>query len=163
MKKRKAASKAAPSAPEIEAAVPWSIHFFQRHEHDDQSKPVPGRKFLDSCPDKVRMTMLAVLKAVADAPPPSWSGGGKWEAMHGDMKDYYEVRVDGPKRHHYRLFCVLERKGADVGLGGPSIVVLTGLDKPFLTVIAPSDYAAVRVLGDEYRARKPRSIALAKT
>lgn len=27
--------------------------------------------------------MLAVLKAVADAPPPQFSGGGKWEAMHG--------------------------------------------------------------------------------
>jgi len=30
------------------------------------------------------------------APPPRFSGGGKWEAMHGDMAGYYEVRATGP-------------------------------------------------------------------
>jgi len=39
----------------------------------------PGRAFLSACPAKVRMTMLAVLKAVAEAPPPQFSGGGKWK------------------------------------------------------------------------------------
>jgi len=29
--------------------------------------------------------MVAVLSAVADAPPPAFSGGGKWEAMHDEM------------------------------------------------------------------------------
>jgi hypothetical protein len=53
--------------------------------------------------------------------------------MHGTMAGYYEVRVDGRDRHHYRLFCVLERDGALVGLGGPSIVVLSGMEKPFRT------------------------------
>ena len=62
--------------------------------------------------------MLAVTKAVAGAPPPMFSGGGKWEAMHGDMSGYYEIRVDGPSRHHYRLFCLLERDGVEVGLAG---------------------------------------------
>ena len=28
-------------------------------------------------------------------PPPSFSGGGKWEAMHDDMAGYFEVRVQG--------------------------------------------------------------------
>jgi hypothetical protein len=37
----------------------------------------------------------AVLEAVAAAPPPSFSGGGKWEAMHEDMAGFYEVRVQG--------------------------------------------------------------------
>jgi hypothetical protein len=103
--------------------------------------------------------MVAVVKAVAEAPPPTFSGGGKWEAMHGDMTGWYEVRVDGPKRHHYRLFCLLERDGARVGRGGPSLVPITGKDKPFRTELSDADYAAVRRLGDEYRARAPRSVA----
>ncbi len=28
---------------------------------------------------------------------------GYWEAMKGDMSGWFEVRVDGPRRHHYRL------------------------------------------------------------
>lgn len=75
-----------------------------------------------------------------------------------DMNGFFEVRVDGPRRHHYRLFCVLERNGAAVGLGGPSLVLITGLDKPFRTVLSPSDYAEVRRLGREFLSRTPRSI-----
>ena len=70
------------------------------------------------------------------------------------------VGADGPQRRHYRLFCVLERGGNDLGLGGPSIVLLTGLVKEFRTVFSNADYAKVRRLGDEYRSRSPRSIAL---
>lgn len=102
--------------------------------------------------------LVAVLKAVADAPPPQFSGGGKWEAMHGEMAGYYEVRVDGPDRHHFRLFCVLDRDGAAVGLGGPSLVIITGKDKPFRTVLSTRDYADVRRLGTEFRSRRPRSV-----
>lgn len=78
--------------------------------------------------------------------------------MHGDMAGFYEVRVDGPQRRHYRLFCVLERDGAAVGLGGPSLVLITGKTKPFLTVLSKADYAEVRALGAEYRKRRPRSV-----
>jgi len=102
--------------------------------------------------------MLAVLKAVADAPPPRFAGGGKWEAMHDEMKGYYEVRVDGPKRQHHRLFCLLEQDESSLGLGGPSIVIVSGKDKRFLTELSKADYADVRRLGAEYRARKPRSV-----
>ena len=103
--------------------------------------------------------MLAVLRAVADAPPPAFSGGGYWEAMHGDMSGYYEVRIDGPKRTHFRLFCMLERAGGAHGLGGPSIVLLTGMVKVFKTTFSKADYKKLRDLGDEYRARSPRSVA----
>ena len=135
------------------------IHFFRRHAADDRRKPVPARDFLDVCPTKVQATMLAVLDAVAAAPPPAFSGGGKWEAMHGRMSGFYEVRVDGPNRHHYRLFCVLERNGTEVGLGGPSIVLITGREKAFLTKLSEADYEAVLRLGEEFRARRPRSVA----
>ena len=147
-----------PAAPR----KPWRIHFFQRHPANDPAKVVPGREFLNACPDKVRMTMLAVLKAVAEAPPPQFSGGGKWKAMHGAMAGYHEVTVNGPNRHHYRLFCLLERDGGGLGLGGPSLVVLAGMDKAFMTTLSESDYAKVRVLGDEFRARNPRSVEPSK-
>jgi hypothetical protein len=103
--------------------------------------------------------MFAALRAVAEAPPPAFSGGGYWEAMHGSMSGYYEVRVDGPQRRHFRLFCLLERNEPDLGLGGASVVLLTGMAKEFRTVFSNADYAKVRRLGDEYKSRTPRSVA----
>ena len=138
--------------------APWHIHFFKRHVESDSLQSVPAHDFLDRCPASVAAKLAAVVKAVADAPPPAFSGGGKWEAMHGDMNGFYEVRVDGPKRHHYRLFCVLEREGAQVGLDGPSLVLITGKDKAFQTVLSEAEYAEVRSLGREYLSRNPRSI-----
>lgn len=61
---------------------------------------VPAEEVLDACPVKVEATILAVLEAVRAAPPPAFSGGGKWEAMHGLMAGYYEIRVTGPGRRH---------------------------------------------------------------
>jgi hypothetical protein len=81
--------------------------------------------------------------------------------MHGAMTGYFEVRIDyAPTQLHYRWFCLLERDGGDpkLGLGGPSIIIVTGLDKPFRTVLSAADYERVRELGDEYKARKPRSV-----
>ncbi len=46
--------------------------------------------------------------------------------------------------------------------GGPSIVLITGKDKPFKTVLSKADYADVRRLGDEYKARVPRSVLVVK-
>ena len=54
--------------------------------------------------------------------------------------------------------CVLERDGAQLGLGGSSLVVITGMEKPFRTKFSERDYARVRQLGDEYRSRVPRSV-----
>jgi hypothetical protein len=77
--------------------------------------------------------------------------------MKGDMTGWFEVRVDGPKRHHFRLFCRLDYDAAD--RDKPLLVVITGKDKPFRTELSAADYAAVRALGNEYLARNPRSIA----
>lgn len=138
---------------------PWLIHFFKRHKDDDPAEAVPGRDFLDGCPTSVRAKLLAIVTAVAEAPPPMFSGGGKWEAMHGDMSGFYEARADGEGREHFRLFCVLERDGASVGLGGPSLVIITGMRKGFRTTFTDKDYAHVRALGAEYFSRTPRSVA----
>ena len=155
------ARKASRSANPTRGAAPpraWQIHFFKRHRSDDENETVPGREFLEACPDKVRAMMVAVLHAVRDAPPPAFSGGGKWEAMHDEMAGLYEVRVDGPQRRHYRLFCLLDHDDNTKKLGGPSIVIIDGRSKAFRTVLSRHDYAAVRKLANEYLARTPRSL-----
>ncbi|MFY9488179.1 MAG: hypothetical protein WAP35_05730 [Solirubrobacterales bacterium] len=81
----------------------WDIVFYETADGR-----MPAREFLGGCPVKVRATFLAVLQAVRDAPPPAFSGGGKSEAMHGSMGGYYEIRLTGPGRRHFRLFCLLE-------------------------------------------------------
>jgi len=136
-----------PQAP----SDPWLIHFFERHAKDDPLRSVPARDFLDACPDQVAAEMHAVLDAVAAAPPPRFSGGGKWEAMHDDMAGIYEVRVSFAQ-YNYRLFCLLERNAAD--LGGPSIVALGGLKKPRRKAAAARDYRVVRAWADEFVKRR---------
>lgn len=135
---------------------PWAVRYFRRHPDDDPEQSKPGQEFLRSCPPRVRAHFFDVLIAVAKAPPHRFAGGGKWEAMHGKMTGYHEVRVTGPGRRQYRLFCILEAEppGPD---RRPTLVVLTGMDKPFGTTFSDTDYAAVRALGDEYLARAPRS------
>lgn len=100
--------------------------------------------------------MRAVLIAVAAAPPKNFAGGGYWEAMRGDMRGWFEVRADGSRRHHYRLFCLLDY--AAEGRDKPLLVVIAGLDKPFRTVLSDTDYADLRLLGEEYLKRNPRSL-----
>lgn len=133
------------------------IVYFKRHAKDDVARAEPGRDALQSWPASVRAKVYAVLIAVATAPPKRFAGGGYWEAMKGEMSGWFEVRIDGPKRHHYRLFCLLdyEAKGQDK----PLLVVVDGRDKPFRTTLSDADYAAVRAMGEEYLSRNPRSVA----
>jgi hypothetical protein len=56
---------------------PWRIHFFRRHPDDDPGETVPALDFFEQLPSKVAAEIHAVLNAVAEAPPPSFSGGGK--------------------------------------------------------------------------------------
>lgn len=129
------------------------IVFFQRHILDDINEPTPGQDFLNEiCPEGVRRTFRAVLIAVAKAPPKRFAGGGYWEAMHGEMSGWYEVRVNGPKRRHYRLFCLLDYDHPHEPK--PLLVVVTGLSKLFKTQFNDADYAKVRKLGREYKSRR---------
>lgn len=129
------------------------IVFFQRHIVDDTNESTPGQDFLNEiCPDGVRRTFRGVLIAIAKAPPKRFAGGGYWEAMHGDMSGWYEVRVDGPKRTHYRLFCLLDYDHPNEPK--PLLVVVTGLRKLFNTKFGESDYGKIRILGNEYKSRR---------
>lgn len=131
---------------------PWLIHFFQRDVRDDKAQTVPAIDFLDEVPIKVRAEVQAVLEAVAEAPPPAFSGGGKWEVKHDEMAGFYEARVRGADRHNHRLFCILERDAGD--LGGSSIVVIDGLSKPLRQAADPRDYRRAQRYRAEFLKRR---------
>ncbi|HEV7384425.1 MAG TPA: HEPN domain-containing protein [Phenylobacterium sp.] len=99
---RATARSAAPSSVRTRPSADdaHDIVYFRRHVEDDAEEAVPGRNFLRRCPPKVRATMAAVLTQVAAAPPKRFAGGGYWEAMKDAMTGWFEVRVDGPGRHH---------------------------------------------------------------
>ena len=136
----------------------WDVVFYQTADGT-----VPADDFLRGCPVKVRARLLAILDAVAEAPPPQFSGGGQWEAMHGEMGGYYEVRAQGPHREQFRLFCVLERAEPKElrrrGLGRPAITVVAGMRKAWMTTFTRADYRHVRIMGDDYLSTVPRRIA----
>jgi hypothetical protein len=117
---------------------------------------VPAREFLRDCPASVRAKFSAVLVTVASAPPKKFSGGGYWEAMHGEMIGWYEVRVSGPNRRQFRLFCFLDYQA--IGEENPLLSVITGMDKAFQTVFKASEYQKVCLLGLEYWSVNPRSL-----
>ena len=101
--------------------------------------------------------MRAALAQVAAAPPKRSAGGGYGEAMKGNMTGWFEVRVDGPRRHRCRLSCRLDYDAGDQPK--PLLVVICGLDKPFRTELPDAGYRHVRDLGAEYLRRSPRSLA----
>ena len=143
----------------VDRTPPWSIIYYRA-----AGGTVPALDFLDSCPGKLEGEFTAVLDAVAAAPPPQFSGGGKWEAMHGDMTGYYEIRLTGPSREQFRLFCLLENGTDDElvkrGLIKPAIVVIDGRRKPWRTVLSAADYRAVKKVGEEHKRQFPRRIAM---
>jgi hypothetical protein len=132
----------------------YEIVYFKRQKKDDPTQPMPGQEYLNSCPTSIRAQMRAVLVAVAAAPPPQFTGGGKWEAMHGSMTGYFEVRIDGPGRTHYRLFCRLDTTAEN---HGPLLVIIDGATKPFRTEMPESVYRRVRRYGEEYLANRGRA------
>ncbi|HET8814680.1 MAG TPA: hypothetical protein VFM51_06960 [Solirubrobacterales bacterium] len=137
----------------------WGIVYYET-----EGGKVPAEEFLDSCPAKVDARFSAVLEAVRNAPPPQFSGGGYWEAMHGKMGSYYEIRLTGPGRRQYRLFCILDNGSPEElrkrGFDQPQIAVLTGRVKDSGTKLSDREYARVRVLGREYLGQLPRRIAI---
>lgn len=153
-KKRQAAARSVRTVPSPDDE--HDVVYFKRHAKDDPLQSEPGRDALHSWPASVRAKAYAVLIAVATAPPKRFAGGGYWEAMKGDMRGWFEVRIDGPRRHHYRLFCLLDYEAK--GKEKPLLVVVDGRDKPFRTTLSDADYASVRAMREEYLTRNPRSI-----
>ena len=84
--------------------------------------------------------------------------------MHGAMGGWYEIRLTGPRREQFRLFCRLENGAAEElgkrGLKRPAIAVITGMRKPWRTTFSEGEYQRVRALGNEHEQNYPRRIAM---
>ena len=137
----------------------WGIAYYRAPDGS-----IPAHDFLVSSPTSVAANLFAVLEAVRAAPPPAFSGGGKWEAMHGTMAGYYEIRATGPGRLHYRLFCRLENGTAEelqvLGFDRPQIAVINGMVKKNASLFTDREYRKhIRSLGDDYLSRTPRPVA----
>jgi Txe/YoeB family toxin of Txe-Axe toxin-antitoxin module len=138
----------------------WGVVYYETATGE-----VPAEEFLDGCPATVDARFAAVLETVRSAPPPQFSGGGYWEAMHGDMGGYYEIRLTGRGRRQHRLFCILDNGSpAELrkrGFAQPQIAVITGMTKNSGAKFSARDYARVRRLGSDYLRQFPRRIAAA--
>ena len=124
------------------ARRPWRDGLFVAA---DGSKP--AEQWLQVLPAKPAAEVIAVVMAVRDAPPPAFAGGGKWEAMYGDMPGIEEVRRRQGEQLH-RLFCLLDRNHPD----GPALVTLDGHSKPNRTAMPESVSRRVREHRDAYHA-----------
>ena len=112
----------------------------------------PSLEFLLACPPGVKAKTLVRLKVIAAAPPWKFGGGGYWEAMNGAMFGWFELRIDGPGRGHFRFFCLLDHFAP--GFDQPLLVVIACVRKPFRTVISPVIYREIRQWGEEYFAER---------
>jgi hypothetical protein len=120
---------------------------------------VPVAEFLTNSPTKVQVLATALIAQIASAPPKRFAGGGYWEAMHGDMVGWFEIRIDGPgRRKHYRLFCLIDYFALEFDV--PLLVVVCGLSKPVGTLLTRRDYESVRRLGEDYFRHDPRPVVL---
>jgi hypothetical protein len=76
----------------------------------------------------------------------------------------HEIRVTGPGRQHYRLFCILDNGSAaelaERVFDQPQIAVINGLVKANATLFTDNEYErSVRTFGEDYLATLPRRIA----
>jgi hypothetical protein len=137
----------------VPSATQWAAAFYK-----DASGYVPARHFLaKECPDSVRISLLAILVAVRDAPPPSFPASNMWHAMHGKMKGFHEAR-DEHDGVLYRVFCVVDRNAPDHGLDAPTVALISGGVKAVAEAMDEGVYDEARVYRDDYRAT--RRIAL---
>ena len=138
----------------------------QRHSNNSEHEvvyfagPMTGnmptpREFFNALPAKVQAKLTSILVAVATAPPGRFAGGGYWEAMHGQMRGFYEIRADFQKMHH-RLICLLDYEAIESS--GPLLVIVAGLSKPIGTTIKPEVYADVKSAGLKYLSVNPRAV-----
>lgn len=136
---------------------PWKVAYFKRLPENDSGESVPARDYIwKECPTSVAAFFSAVIVEVAKAPPPKFAGGGYWEAMHGDLAGFHEIR----KKYrglHYRVFCRLDTESTATP---PLLTLLCGRTKPDGTVFSDDEYAEILALGKEYLATNPRSVVL---
>lgn len=70
----------------------WEILLFEAADGN-----APGYDFRTSCPDPVQAEFAAILRAVAEGPPPSFRGGLRFKPMRGTMTGWFEARTKHDK------------------------------------------------------------------
>lgn len=78
--------------------------------------------------------------------------------MRGPMAGICEAR-DKMGRDLYRLFCVLDRRGGEYGLGGPTLTILDGGTKDIRTAMDDDVYEQVIRFRDDYLSCIPRPVS----
>ena len=134
---------------------PWTVAYFVVPGDGPRPPTVPAKDYLwQECPAGVAAFFSAVIAQVAAAPPPRFAGGGYWEAMHGDLTGFHEIRKKY-RGMNYRIFCRLDAQS----LGTPPLLtLLCGRTKPDRTVFSTADYREVLQLGQDYLSSNPRSV-----
>lgn len=94
-------------------------------------------RVLENSPTSISIRFFAIVEAVCDQWP-RFSGGGYWEAMHGDMSGYYEIRIRN-QTLNYRFFCRSER-----GL----LLIICCLRKRVGSTFKPDEYERVKGIFD---------------
>jgi phage-related protein len=102
---------------------------------------------LEKAEINVRIRFFAVLDAVCDQWP-SFTGGGYWEAMHGSMSGFYEIRIRH-KSLHYRFFCKASEN---------LLLVICCLRKRVGERFSPKEYESIREVF--FKAVSARSLPL---
>lgn len=109
----------------------------------------PAEEWLLNIPDRPAARIVAVIRAVRDAPPTAFAGGGMWEAMHGSMTGLHEVRIRNGRQLH-RLFCLLDRDHPV----GPVLVMLDGMTKSVGAAFDMHDDGNILQLRQQYRSSR---------
>ncbi|HVC06698.1 MAG TPA: hypothetical protein VND98_03805 [Solirubrobacterales bacterium] len=70
------------------------------------------------------------------------------------MGGFYEIRLTGPRRRQYRLFCMLDNANSEGlrkrGFDQSQIAVITGMFKNSGEKFSVRDYTKVSALGSQY-------------
>lgn len=102
---------------------------------------------IKSMDDSTAAKLNAVLLAVAEGPPHKFRGGGYWEAMHGEMSGFHEIRILGKRNRLFRVICLSKRNLNTQ----EQIVVLAILQKSKGEKISTREYAKVKEIADSFR------------
>ncbi len=88
---------------------------------------------LSNSPNPLQIRFFAIVDAVAEQWP-RFQAGGYWEAMHGKMAGFYEIRIRNRGLNH-RFFCRI--------IDGKLLLIICYLCKPSGHLLKPKDYEKV--------------------
>lgn len=137
----------------VNSVTPYQLVFYV----DSDSGRSPGKEYLNTLPIPSRVKALRLLFMIADFPPTKFPGGGFWEAMHGSMAGWFELRLSAGRSLHHRIFCLLDKNHGSSNTN--LLVVITGLTKKSGEVFTKKQYAEVDHLGHQYLDSTPRVFA----